>query len=227
MVHDFRLEEEFFALLTGFDGEIARRVAMAGCRHCGGPLYQANYARKPRGAAFAGAAEAFTLRHSLCCGQEGCRRRALPPSLRFLGRRVYVEAVVLVASVVALLVPVLSRASKLTGVPCRTLQRWATWWQESFPQSPTWCELRARFPPPPPDEATLPHSLLAQLGADLGAEQRPVALDGVLRLVAQLLAPATTRSVSDGARFVRGLATKLDTGVFAQKMASCGVFRGT
>lgn len=32
MVHDPRLGEEFFALLVGFDAEIARRVAMGGCR---------------------------------------------------------------------------------------------------------------------------------------------------------------------------------------------------
>jgi len=227
MVHDFRLEKEFFALLTGFDGEIARRVAIAGCRHCGGPLYQANYARKPRGAALAGAAEAFTLRHSLCCGQEGCRRRALPPSLRFLGRRVYVEAVVLVASVVALLVPVLSRASKLTGVPRRTLQRWATWWQEAFPRSPTWSELRPRFVPPPPDEATLPQSLLARLETELGGASGAASLDAVLCLAARLLAPATTSSVLDGSRFVRGIDVALEGGPLAQKMASCGVFRGT
>ena len=227
MVHDLRLGEEFFALLVGFDAEIAQRVAMAGCQHCGGPLYQANYPRKPRGAAIAGAAEAFTLRHSLCCGQEGCRRRALPPSLRFLGRRVYVEAVVVVASVVALLVPVLSRASTLTGVPCRTLRRWATWWREAFPQSPTRSELRPRFVPPPPDEAMLPYSLLDRLGADLGGTLGAASLDAVLCLAAQLLAPATTSSVSDGSRFVRGVGAELEGGRFAQKMVSCGVFRGT
>jgi hypothetical protein len=45
------------------------------------------------------AAESFDRRFSLCCGREGCRRRATPPSVRFLGRRVYVGAVVIVASV--------------------------------------------------------------------------------------------------------------------------------
>ena len=76
MLHDLRLEEEFFAMLEGFDAEIAGRVAAAGCPHCGGPLYQANYERKPRGAKIAAPGEAFTLRHSLCCGREGCRKRA-------------------------------------------------------------------------------------------------------------------------------------------------------
>jgi hypothetical protein len=227
MVHDSRLRGEFFALLEELDARIARRVALAGCPHCAGPLYQANYERKPRGAEIAGAAEAFSLRHSLCCGVDGCRRRALPPSLRFLGRRVYVEAVVLAASTVALLVPALSRARRLTGVPCRTLRRWATWWREAFPQSPTWVELRARFPPPPPDAATLPHSMLVRLGVDLGGDTTSVALDAALLLAARLLAPATTGSVMDGSRFVRGVGDDLDSDPFAQRMAFCGVFRGT
>jgi hypothetical protein len=76
MLHDLRLGEEFFAMLLAFDAKIAREVAAAGCPHCGGPLHQSNYERKPRGAEFAAAGEAFTLRHSLCCGREGCRRRA-------------------------------------------------------------------------------------------------------------------------------------------------------
>ena len=227
MVHDLGLRGEFFELLEELDAQIARRVALAGCRHCAGRLHQANYPRKPRGAEIAGAAEAFSLRHSLCCGVDGCRRRSLPPSLRFLGRRVYVEAVVLVASVVALLVPALSRARRLTGVPCRTLRRWATWWQEAFPQSSTWAELRARFPPPPPDEAALPHSLLVQLGVDLGDESRSGPLHPALLHAARLLAPATTESVVDGSRFVRGIGDDLDGDPFTQRMVSGGVFRGT
>ncbi|MBN2191237.1 MAG: hypothetical protein JW751_00325 [Polyangiaceae bacterium] len=227
MVHDLRLGGEFFALLEELDARIARQVAMAGCRYCAGPLHQANYPRKPRGAKIAGAAEAFRLRHSLCCGVDGCRRRALPPSLRFLGRRVYVEAVVLVASTLALVVPALSRARRLTGVPCRTLRRWATWWREAFPRSSTWAELRARFPPPPPDEATLPHSMLVRLGADLGGDTSAGVLDAALRLAARLLAPATTRSVVDGSRFVRGIGADLEGDPFPQRMVSGGVFRGT
>ena len=42
--------------------------------------------RKPHGGP-ADLSETFSLRHSLCCGREGCRRRTLPPSVLFLGRR--------------------------------------------------------------------------------------------------------------------------------------------
>src|SRR3989304_4273818 len=60
----------------------------AGWRRCGGRLHRAHYPRKPRG----GPAElepGQERRLSFCCAREGCRRRTTPPSLRFLGRRVY------------------------------------------------------------------------------------------------------------------------------------------
>ncbi len=60
-------------------------MAAKGCPGCEGPLHRGDYERKPRGALVAAASEAFRVRHSLCCGW--CRRRALPPSVRFLGRR--------------------------------------------------------------------------------------------------------------------------------------------
>jgi hypothetical protein len=212
MLHDLRLEEEFFALLMGFDAEIARQVAAAGCPRCGGPLHRANYERKPRGGRIAIAGEAFTLRHSLCCGREGCRKRALPPSLRFLGRRVYVEVVVLLASVVAQFLTSLRDARALTGVPGRTLRRWMAWWQDTLPGSQSWIELRARFRPPPPDETSLPCSLLVRLGSDLTDGRSASLLGDICQLAARLLAPATTLSVPDGSRFVRGLGPVLATG---------------
>ncbi len=205
MVLDLVLDEEFFASLTRLDAEMARQVAASGCRWCGGPLHRANYQRKPRGGLLAEAGEAFTIRHSLCCGAEGCRRRSLPPSLRFLGRRVYLEVVVLLACMVAQLVSSLREACAATGVPSWTLQRWSGWWREEFVQSPTWAELRARFAPPPPAEADLPRSLVVRIEAELRRRAPPPITD-VCRLAARLLAPATSSSVPDGSRFVRGLA---------------------
>ena len=199
MSHESVLGEEWFASLEDFDRQIAEAVAAAGCRHCGGPLHQGNYERKPRGGYVAGAGEAFTLRHSLCCGREGCRKRALPPSLRFLGRRVYLEAVVLLASALAMALETLRAASEVTGVPPRTLRRWRGWWTEAFPRSAVWTELRARFVPPPPAESELPWSLLERAQAVHAA---PAAISDVLLLTARWLAPVTTQSVSDGSRFV-------------------------
>jgi hypothetical protein len=199
MWHEERLEAEWFAKLVEFDRKIAAAVAAEGCRHCGGPLHQGNYDRKPRGGEIAGAGEAFTLRHALCCGREGCRRRALPPSLRFLGRRVYLEAVVLLASAQAMLMPALRRVQARTGVPTRTLRRWRNWWAEAFPRSAVWLQMRARFAPPPPDDTELPRSLLDRLASSLGAAATAGA---VLVLAARWLSPVTTRSVLDGSRFV-------------------------
>lgn len=199
MLHESRVGEEWFATLEEFDRQIAEAVAAEGCRHCGGPLHQGNYERKPRGGHIAGAGEAFRLRHSLCCGREGCRKRALPPSLRFLGRRVYLEAVVLLASSLALALETLRMASEVTGVPRRTLRRWHGWWTGTFPSSAVWTQLRARFVPPPPTESELPRSLLerAEAVSDAGA-----AVSDVLLLAARWLSPVTTQSVPDGSRFV-------------------------
>jgi hypothetical protein len=205
MLPDLELGEEFFAELMGLDAEIARQVAAAGCAHCGGPLHQANYGRKPRGGVIAVAGEGLDLRHSLCCGREGCRKRALPPSLRFLGRRVYVEVVVLLASVVAQLAAALRDARAQTGVPARTLRRWGAWWRQELPQSAFWASLRARFAPPPPAESELPHSLVTRLEAELVQAASGSSLADVCRFGARLLAPITTRSVADGARFLRAV----------------------
>jgi hypothetical protein len=199
MSHESVLGEEWFASLEEFDRQIAEAVAAAGCQHCGGPLHQGNYERKPRGGQIAEGGEAFKLRHSLCCGREGCRRRALPPSLRFLGRRVYLEAVVLLASALTMALETLRIAREVTGVPARTLRRWRGWWTGAFPRSAVWTELRARFVPPPPAESELPRSLLERAQAERGPD---AAVSDVLLLAARWLSSATTQSVPDGSRFV-------------------------
>lgn len=117
---------EFFARLEKIDAAVADRVAAEGCAHCGGPLHRGFYTWKPRGAALA-AGEESKIRHSLCCGRRGCRKRSLPPSLRFLGRRVYVEAVVLMASICAQVQTELAVAAEACGVPRITLKRWGAW----------------------------------------------------------------------------------------------------
>jgi len=195
----------FFAELAAIDEAIAAGVAAAGCPSCCGPLHRGDYVRKPRGGWLASEGETPAIRRSLCCGRPGCRKRALPPSVRFLGRRVYWEAVVLLASVRVLVMGAGKQAERATGVPRRTLKRWRAWWRGEFPASPFWTALRARFVPPPPDDSSLPRSLLERLAVDRGGGEKPAAL-GVLAGAARLLAPVTTRSVLDSARFVFGAA---------------------
>jgi hypothetical protein len=192
---------DFFVKLTEIDEEIARRVGAAGCPICRGPLHRSDYVRKPRGGWLAASDEGVAVRFSLCCGRQGCRRRALPPSVRFLGRRVYWEGVVLLASVRVLMLGVVQHAERVTGVPRRTLRRWRAWWQGDFPQTSLWTVMRARFPPPPPDASQLPLSLLDRLAREMGGSTASTAVI-VLIVAARWLAPATTRSVPDSARFV-------------------------
>jgi hypothetical protein len=218
MLHDLRLGVELFAWLFDVDGQIARWVARLGCRFCTGPLHQSNYRRKPRGAQVAEAGEAFVLRYSLCCGREGCRRRTLPPSLRFLGRRVYVEAVVLVATVVSLVLGSAKAASKAMLVPARTLKRWGAWWTESFPQSRAWHEIRSRLVPSP-EQWLLPRSLYERLDQELSRGGSARSPGDVYVTAAQFLAPCTTPSCPDASRLVRETIGELMPEQVTQKMA--------
>ena len=145
--------------------------------------------------------EGSTLRHSLCCGKRGCRKRSLPPSLRFFGRRVYLEAAVVLGSVLRAAKGCLRVAVEAAGVPARTLQRWGVWWREIFPASLTWAELRSRLVPPAPDEADLPRSLLQHLQKRCADAPDPTGES--VALAARYLAPMTTQSVREGSRFVR------------------------
>jgi hypothetical protein len=217
MVHDYAWKGEFFEFLTACDAKMAAAVAAAGCRHCGGPLHKAYYRRKPRGALLATEGESYVLRHSLCCGRSGCRRRALPPSLRFLGRKVYLEIVVLLVSAMAMMAAKLGQPLSSAGVPRRTVRRWLSWWTQVFPSLPAWAELRARFAPPPPVETELPQSLVSRLEVEVSA---PVQ---VVTLAARLLTPVTTGSVQQVSRFLRGLSWEPNGTGFTQKMSIFGI----
>jgi len=195
MVEDLDLRREFFLLLVRLDESVMERVAAAGCRWCEGRLHRSDYDRKPRGALIAPAGEAFVRRFSLCCGREGCRKRATPPSVRFLGRRVYLGAVVLVASIVALALRTAREIRQRTGVPARTTQRWLGWWQGPFLDTEVFVTICARLIGV--DVGQVPASIVSRL-ADTSTER--------VRRMLEWLAPLTTGSVPDGARFLRGTA---------------------
>jgi hypothetical protein len=193
MFDPLEMRREFFEGLTAIDEAIVERAAEVPCGDCGGPLHRGDYPRKPRGGLFAVAAEAFGRRFSLCCGREGCRHRATPPSVRFLGRRVYVGAVVIVASAVALTTMAAAAAVRATAVPARTTRRWLRWWRGPFATSAPFVELSGRLVPAP-ERQRLPLSLLDRFGAET-----PVAVGKLLAW----LAPITTTSSPDAARWVR------------------------
>jgi hypothetical protein len=193
MFDGIELGIEFFEGLLAIDEAIVERAAREPCRECGGPLHRGDHVRKPRGGLLAIAGEAFSRRFNLCCGRDGCRLRAMPPSVRFLGRRVYLGAVVILAAAVAFAAATSAVATRTTGVPSRTTRRWLRWWRGPFTASAPFLELSARLVPAP-ERSRLPLSLLDRL-----ADERSTA---VTKLLAWLT-PITTTSCPDGSRFLR------------------------
>jgi hypothetical protein len=174
--------------LENVDADLIEIVRAKGCCHCTeGKLHRADYRRKPRGLKFWPKDPEQTKRFSLCCNQEGCRKRHTPPSVRFLGRRVYggVVAVLLPAMVHGLKPQRVAQIRKALDLQIdrRTLQRWRQWWLGLFVKSAFWKEARARFMPPLCAK-TLPLSLCLSFSVD---ERR----DRLLELL-KFLSPITT-----------------------------------
>lgn len=150
-----------FRLLRAIDVDLARKIRDECCPHCGGPLRRASYRRKPRGGPET-IPEEYLMRESLCCGREGCRKRTLPPSCLFMGRRVYWGCVILVVLALRQQRPDGASAGKLQrmfAIPRKTLVRWFAYFRDEFPGSAKWQRLRGRVPPSV-DNRRLPGSLL-------------------------------------------------------------------
>jgi len=167
-------DARFHEQLLIFDQESAERVRQKGCPLCGGALHWARYPRKPRGVP-AGLDKDYCLRCSFCCAVDGCRKRLTPASLRFLGRKVYLAAMMaLISAMRCGATP--ERVLLLTarfGVDRRTLARWRAWWFSTFTSSLFWRAASAAFMPPV-DASNLPGSLLDRFcGA---AEEKLLAL---------------------------------------------------
>lgn len=180
--------------LEKVDADLIETERVKGCRHCSGKLHRADYRRKPRGMKFWPKDPKETKRFSLCCDREGCRRRQTPPSVRFLGRRVY-------GGVVAVLIPALAHGLKPERVARirealdlkidrRTLERWRQWWLGLFVQSTFWKEARARFAPPL-CQKTLPLSLCLSFAV----EERRDRLLELLRFLCPITTPEAWKEV--------------------------------
>jgi hypothetical protein len=94
--HAILRDANLYTFLFQIDRDLAAEARAAGCL-CGGVLHSARYPRKPRGGP-RGLGPEYETRLSFCCAKEGCRRRTTPPSVRFLGQRVYLGAVVVLVS---------------------------------------------------------------------------------------------------------------------------------
>jgi hypothetical protein len=183
MYHELPRSATFWLFLFSVDQDLARMAREKACP-CGGRLHRANYPRKPRGAE--DLPEDYRYRFSFCCERDGCRKRVTPPSVRFLGRKVYLFAVVVLVSAMRQ-GPSPRRVrtlSQLFGADRRTLARWRVFWQEYIPQTPFWKSVRGRLPATA-DIVILPRSLLE---AFLGGHDPCQSWEHLLRF----LAPITT-----------------------------------
>ena len=145
MYHDLPAAATFWSFLLTIDKDLAETSRKQGCP-CGGRLHSANYLRKPRGTPVQLATEQC-VRLSFCCDRDDCRKRVTPPSVRFLGRKVYLGAVVILISAMRQ-GPSPRRVRELSerfGADRRTIARWQVFWRELVPQTPFWKLARARL----------------------------------------------------------------------------------
>ncbi len=183
MYADLATDASFLDQFTAIDFEFLRQAIAKGCPLCGGPLHVANYPRKPRGLPD-GLADAFCSRFSACCGH--CRKRCTPWSVRFLGRRVYAGAIVLLATMGVL----------VCGAADRTVDRWSVWWTQVLPATTFWLGLRARFVPAIPATG-LPAGLLERFEAVVG-QQSGKAVTAALVALAPLTSQTCVRTLDEG-----------------------------
>jgi hypothetical protein len=174
-------DAKFHQLLLVLDRDLSAAARAARCWLCGGALHSAPYHRKPRGGP-PGLGPEYAQRFSFCCAVDGCRKRRTPPSLRFLGRRVYLATVMtLISAMLHGTTPSrLARMAAVPGIDRRTLERWRRWWRSTFTEGAFAQIARAVFLPVL-DIDRLPASLLERF-----AGGPPEKLIGLLRFLGPL-----------------------------------------
>ena len=188
MCHAFLSESRFYQFLFHIDQDIADEVRLEGCAHCGGKLHVAHYPRKPRGMLCARDGT-YETRLSFCCANDHCRRRCTPPSVRFLGRKVYLSTLIILVLAMehGLSIKRRKRLIERLDLYPQTLSRWRQWWRKTFPISHCWRANQGHFIPPV-DHTRFPGALLGRFtGDDL--------LQRLCQLL-HLLIPMTTTSWS-------------------------------
>jgi len=178
-------DPQLYALLQRCDEDLAAAQRAAGCPRCRATLHWGSYPRKPRGVPRSWIVGDWR-RLSLCCARRDCRQRATPPSMRFLGPKVYVGAVVvLVAALRCGPTPARCRLlEQWVGVSRHTIVRWRQWWTETLIATPFWRAAAAALMPP---------VTIGQLPASLLERFAGCARDRLQALL-RWLAPITTGS---------------------------------
>jgi hypothetical protein len=134
MCHNPYADAMFFKLLLEYDRHTALLTKTKGCQACGCLLDTAHYQRKPRGVP-PEITEEFNVRYSFCCRKDGCRKRATPPSTRFLGPHVYILLTIVLSSSSPRLMSYVVREFKIST---KTLKKWQKFWMTRFKSSAFW-----------------------------------------------------------------------------------------
>ena len=178
--------KRLYEFLEKIDEKFKSEVKYRGCEHCEAVLHRADFTRKPRGVQ---GGSSWDRRFSFCCSRDGCRKRHTPPSVRFLGRKVYTAVTVVLVS--AMMhgpnEQRLKRLQQAFGIDRRTLTHWRQWWTEIFVQCVFWKSERGRFKGQMA-RAQMPLSLVQAFGAQQ--------MDGMVRLM-KFLSPITTQSCTE------------------------------
>ncbi len=150
----------FHDLLLACDRDLADAARAGRCRLCGGVLHSATYPRKPKGRPMKLGPE-HNRRFSFCCAVDGCRKRETPPSLRFLGAKVYLAAAIVLIAIMrhGATNARVRRLNEAIPVARHTIERWRTWWRDRFTATRFWQAARAALMPPV-DHNSLPVSLI-------------------------------------------------------------------
>ncbi len=120
----YKIDKDFF--------ELSKEKTPCPC--CGGKLDASNYLRKPRGGPLVDVH--LSVRFSLCCRQDGCRKRFLPSSVRFYKGFLHWLPLVLLSAL--FLNPSPNRRKRLMNlldVSIETIKRWEVYWSQTFPNS--------------------------------------------------------------------------------------------
>jgi hypothetical protein len=176
LLHDKRL----YVFLEQVDKDFASKARAGRCEHCRAVLHRGDYDRKPRGG------PSWDKRYSFCCSRDGCRKRTTPPSVRFLGRKVYVGIVVVLVSAMmhGASDARLQRLREVLPIDRRTLKRWHQWWTEIFARCAFWKAERGRF---------MRRIIEEQMPLDLVEAFDARQIEGLVKLM-RFLSPITTGS---------------------------------
>ena len=144
MLAELLQDISLFRVLHQIDQDLASACQRAGCPFCQSPLHNAAYRRKPRGGPD-NIPEEYCVRQSLCCSHEACRRRVLPPSCLFFGRKVYWGAAILIVTTLWQRNPrshSINMLARKFNISRNTVVRWIHYFRDVFPKSVQWQRLR-------------------------------------------------------------------------------------